>query len=202
MHFIIFSGSPGIGQGKLQCFLSGGKEPGRCEGSARQEGLVPPWQVKECLLRVPAGDIFPSLVCTWISCALPRFCRASADCLLVLPFCHLASLTQLSLAEVEILMFCLNLEVIFSSAFIIRTNELLQCNLFYFLLMEFDLNFSTDEDDVLTGWVARIISPVCSADVSCSCPESSPAIKTFLSIILIPLSAKSLSSLGTTFVWL
>lgn len=151
MHFIIFSGSPWTGQGKLQCSPSGGKEPGRCEGSARQEGLVPPWQLEECLLRVPAGDIFPSLVCTWISCALPRFCRASVDCLLVLPFCHLASWTWLSLAEIEILMFCLYLEVTFSSGFVIRMNELLQCNLFYFLFKEFDLNFSTDKDDVLTG---------------------------------------------------
>lgn len=73
------------------------------------------------------------------------------DCFLVLPFCHLDILTQLSLAEVEILMFCLNLEVTFSSGFVIRTNESLQCNLFYFLFMEFDLNFSTDKDDVLTG---------------------------------------------------
>lgn len=151
VHFIIFSGSPWIAQGKLQCCLSGGKEPERCEGSAWQEGLVPPWQVEECPLCVPAGDIFPSLVCTWISCALPRFCRASVDCLLILPFCHLANLTRLSLAKGEILMFCLNLEVTFSSGFVIRPNELLQCNLFYFLFMEFDLNFSTDEEDVLTG---------------------------------------------------
>lgn len=73
------------------------------------------------------------------------------DCLLILPFCHLANLTRLSLAKGEILMFCLNLEVTFSSGFVIRPNELLQCNLFYFLFMEFDLNFSTDEEDVLTG---------------------------------------------------
>lgn len=94
----------------------------RCEGSARQEGLVPPWQVEECLLHVPAGDIFPFLVCTWIPCAIPRFCRASVYCLLVLSFCHLATLAQLSLAEVETLMFCLNLEMTFSSGFVIRTN--------------------------------------------------------------------------------
>lgn len=48
-------------------------------------------------------------------------------------------------------MFCLYLEVTFSSGFVIRMNELLQCNLFYFLFKEFDLNFSTDKDDVLTG---------------------------------------------------
>lgn len=90
-------------------------------------------------------------------------------------------------------MFCLNLEVTFSSSFVIRTNELLQCNLFYFLFMEFDLNFSTDKDDVLTGQAARVLSPVCSADVFCSCPESS-AIKTLLSIALTPLSEKTLFS--------
>lgn len=88
MHFIIFSGSPWIGQGKLQCCLSGGMEPGRCVGSARQEGFVPPWQVEECLLCVLAGDIFPSLVCTWISCALPRFLQALSGpfaCSAILP---------------------------------------------------------------------------------------------------------------------
>lgn len=158
MHFIIFSGSPGRGQGGCNATEAEGRSLG--EGWLRRgEGLISPQQVDERLLCVPAGDIFPSVVCTQISCALPRFSRASMDCLLVLPFCHLASLTRLSLVEVEILMYCLNLEVTFSPGFVSRTNESLQCDLFYSLFMEFDLNFSTDEGDVLTGHVARIMSP-------------------------------------------
>lgn len=64
------------------------------------------------------------------------------DFLLVLPFCHLASLTRLSLVEVEILMYSLNLEVTFSPGFVSRTNESVQCNLFHSSLMEFDLNLA------------------------------------------------------------
>lgn len=122
MLFIIFSGSLRRGWEKLQCYRSRGEEPGR--GLAQEEGALPGERGSgllskriNILLCVPAGDIFPPLVCTQIPCALPRFCRAPVDHLLVLSFCHLASLTQLSLAEVKILMYCLNLEVTFSPRF-------------------------------------------------------------------------------------
>lgn len=200
MHFIIFLESPGRGWVKLQCYQSGGKEPGR---GLAQEWRALPGKKESYLLSkwmtisfgvpgAPADAVFPSLVCTQISCASPSCCRTSVDGLLALPSCHLASLTQLSLAEAEILMYCLNLEVTFSPSFVSRTNESLQCNFFRSLFMEFDLNFRTDKDDVLTGQAARIISP----SLLCQCIMLLPNIfsKSFLSTALNSLSTQGLFS--------
>lgn len=116
------------------------------------------------------------------------------DDLLALPSCHLVSLTQLSLAETEILMYCLNLEVTFSPGFVSRTNESLQCNLFCSFFMEFDLNFTNDKDDVLTRQAARIIPPSILHQSILFLPNIFS--KSFSSTALIPLSTQFILLLG------
>lgn len=158
VHFIIFSGSPGKGEGKLHCCLGEGEEPERGlvqrgDSTARQEWVISPHYVNGHLHRCVCfsfSGLHSGVLCS------PRILQGS---LLALPSCHLVSLTQLSLAEAEILIYCLNLEVTFSLGFVSRTNESLQCNLFCSLFKEFDLNFTNDKDDVLTRQAARIISP-------------------------------------------
>lgn len=177
----------------MQCCLGEGEEPERGlvqrgDSTARQEWVISPHCVNGHLHRCVCfsfSGLYSGVLCS------PRILQGS---LLALPSCHLVSLTQLSLAEAEILIYCLNLEVTFSLGFVSRTNESLQCNLFCSLFKEFDLNFTNDKDDVLTRQAARIISPSIFHQSILLLPNIFS--KSFLSTALIPLSTQFILLLG------